>query len=509
MLESTDRELTINDMVVLPDRRRVIPICTFLEKLYTLPTGKTVRLFPHQKAFLNKALTLDEYGRLPYKQVIYSAPKKSGKSSIAAMIISWLAFSGMIQQNGELYLLGNDQDQAAKTSYTPLRKAIEQSKVLYGLVSRCNDSIIELKNGTIIKPLANDFAGNAGLNPDASVMDEPAFAISENARRLYDEMVPPPSKPNSIRILTGYAGFMGISVLYEEIYNTIVRPENRIDLGKYKNTVTGEYTDLPVYEYKNSLCYWDHEPRLPTQDAEFYEAARNEPGFRYQGYKRIHENMWVESESGLEMSEWDACVDLGIELQHKEPEINKNLGIAIGVDASMVKDRAAVVSVFKKDGMLWLGPSRWWQPSKDNPLNFENTIEAYIKELTEKFFVCAVYFDPYQMLSTSQRLEQLGIPMMPWPQTQPNTMKMTELLLDKLRSRKLVLLPEKLRDEAKMISIKEIPGRGRRFIKDSASKKIDSIIALSMACLGAEEWCPDFTDFGQQIMILRMNRKPD
>lgn len=435
----------------------------------------------------------------------------SGKSSIAAMIMTWLAFSGMIERNGELYLLGNDQDQAAKTSYSPLRKAIEQNKFLYSLTERCNDSLIELKNGTIIRPLANDFAGNAGLNPDASVMDEPAFAISENARRLYDEMVPPPSKPNSLRIMTGYAGFVGISLLYEEIYNKIVKPEYLIDLGYYKNTVTGEETQLPVYENKETLCYWDHEPRMPTQTAEYYEAQRNDPGFREVGFKRIHLNMWVEAESGLDMSHWDQCVDQAIELNYKEaPGPQRDLPIAVGIDASIVKDRTSVVSTFKKDGQIYLGPRRYWQPNKDMPLNFENTIEEYLLELQKNYFITMVFYDPWQMESTAQRLIARGLPMVPWPQTQPNTILITEFLIDKLRQQGIVLYPDQeLRREATMVTVKEIPGRGRRFVKDSKQKKIDSIIALAMSAFACERHCPDFKALGDQIMVIKMRKNRD
>jgi hypothetical protein len=41
---------------------------------------------------------------------------------------------------------------------------------------------------------------------------------SERSRRLWDEMVPPPTRKIAARLTVSYAGFAGESVLLEEIY---------------------------------------------------------------------------------------------------------------------------------------------------------------------------------------------------------------------------------------------------------------------------------------------------
>jgi phage terminase large subunit-like protein len=492
-------------------QQKIIPIVPYLEKLFILPSGDLVRLAPHQKKILSHVFSPNEDGELKYKQFVYSAPKKSGKSAIGAMCMSWFGFSGIIPRNGELYSLANDLEQSTARSYKEFKRSIEQNDLLLAETKKSTDRVIELCNGTIIMPLANDFAGAAGSNPNFSLFDELWAFNSEKGRRLFEEMAVPPTRKNAMRVITTYAGWVGESVLLEDIYKKIVRPENKLDFGTYMNYELGVETELPCYTDGQTFIYWDHEPRMPWQNKEYYEFQMNEPGFRWSAFRRIHRNEWVESEEGLDMNEWDKCVEAAKEASYLTPLAeDKQRPLALGVDVSLVKDRTSVASCFKKQGRIWTGPRRWWQPSKEEPLNFETTVEAYILELQERFFISVCYYDPWQFESSAQRLREKGVNMVPYPQSQPNTIKMTEHLLDKLREIGIVICPDDdLRSEAMMVSVKEIPGRGRRFIKDIKTKKIDSIIALSMAALGCTISCPDFDSLGDQMIVLRLNRDSD
>jgi len=53
--------------------------------------GKPFKLMPFQEEILNLAFDFDEDGRLPYDTVIFSCPKKSGKTTLnAALMLYWL-----------------------------------------------------------------------------------------------------------------------------------------------------------------------------------------------------------------------------------------------------------------------------------------------------------------------------------------------------------------------------------------------------------------------------------
>lgn len=489
------------------EKRSYIPIVPFLEELYVLESGELITLRPFQKRIFEHVFTPREDGTFPYKTFVFSTVKKSAKSTLGAAIGSWWAF-GLGNKNDEIYALANDLEQAQGRIYRMLRRSIEMHPLLASECAKITERKIELKNGTTIEALSGDYAGAAGSNPGLSLWDELWAFRDEGSRRLYEEMTPPPTRKQSMRVIVTYAGMIGESVLLEDIYKSVVRPENAIDMGVATNYETEQETSVPCYASGDTFVYWDHEGRQPWQNGEYYRSQRNSPGFRLSAFRRIHRNEWVEADEGMDMNQWDACEQLGRDLGYVAPAPpNQQIPIAVGIDASTIKDRAAVVSCFKKDGRIWLGPRKWWQPSKESPLNFEKTIEDYILWLSENYFCSVVYYDPWQMASTAQRLIDKGIYMVPYSQTIPGTIKFTENLLDKLSERNIVLCPDSdLRSEATMVSVKEIAGKGRRFIKDTTRKKIDSVIALSMAALAATEHLPDYTELGSQIVFLKLGR---
>jgi hypothetical protein len=90
-----------------------------------------------------------------------------------------------------------------------------------------------------------------------------------------------------------------------------------------------------------------------------------------------------------------------------------HLRVYVGVDASVRHDQTAIVacSYDRQSKAVRLVTHRTFQPSPDDPLDFEHTIEATILELSRRFRVREVRFDPYQMQASAQRLVARGIPM--------------------------------------------------------------------------------------------------
>lgn len=503
-----------------PKTKKIFPIVPFIERVHIptlepLPDGSEPHLLEHQKRILTAAFTPDASGKLPYRTVVYSARKKSGKTEVGAMICNWFAFGGISSGvNSEIFCAANDVDQAEGRIFRAFKRCVRANPMLQDQCTKIHERLIELKNGTQIVAISGDYAGAAGANPELTLWDELWGYMKESSRRLFEEMTPSPARFNSLRVIVTYAGVMGESVLLEEIYRYCI-PD---DSGRYRDP---RFPDLPVYVRGDTFMYWDHEARMPWQQGAmgeaYYESERNQPGFRWPTYQRIHENRWVESDEGLDMADWDGCIDFAKSMHYShnptfaetewcgdlELPNTKNLQVAIGVDASTKKDRAAVVTCFKRNGMIWLGPRMYWEPSKEDPLQFEQTIERYILELQSKFSISVLFYDPWQFERSAQILRQKGIPCWEYTQTQPNTIKMSEYLMDLLRGKKLMMYHDKeLRHEASMCTVKLIPGRGRRIMKDNDNKKIDSIIALSMAALACGEVCPDMGDLRGQFLLL-------
>ena len=67
---------------------------------------------------------------------------------------------------------------------------------------------------------------------------------SESSRRLWDEMVPPPTRRITARLTVSYAGFEGESAQLEALY---------------KHGITGEVIGPDLFRTKRQLTYWTHD----------------------------------------------------------------------------------------------------------------------------------------------------------------------------------------------------------------------------------------------------------
>ncbi len=69
----------------LLERWRRDPVAFITEVLRNPETGARCELYPEQVAFLRVALTPGPDGRLPCAELVFSTPKKGGKTGLAAM----------------------------------------------------------------------------------------------------------------------------------------------------------------------------------------------------------------------------------------------------------------------------------------------------------------------------------------------------------------------------------------------------------------------------------------
>lgn len=447
-----------------------IDIVRFIEDLAIDEKGELIKLEDHQKRILRHVTEFNENGKLPYTTIVYSCPKKSGKTAIAAVFQTWWAFT--VQPPDEIINAANDFDQSVGRVFKAAKGFIKRNPILRNEAVSIGRKEIELQNGTIIKAIPSDYTGEAGANQGLAVFDELWGYLLERSRRLYEELTPVPTRKNSIRFVCTYAGWEGESELLEELYHQIF--DNH---GNVKPGVERPFgNDLPCYTTGDLFVYWDHEPRMPWQTPEYYESQRRQ--LRPNTYLRLHENRWTSNESGLfDMEVWDSCVDP----DYKPPLSNKRLSLYCGVDASTKKDRSAVVTVYKEGNQIVLGPKRFWQPSKQVPMDLEETMEAYILWLHENFHLCRVRYDPYQFHRSATTLAKKGVRMEEFPQTTGNLVEISQNLFDLVQYGNLKLyFDDSLRKEAVSAIGKETP-RGIRICKEKASQKIDQIVALAMA----------------------------
>jgi len=442
------------------------PVAFIREVLINPETGERFVLYPAQEAFIREALTPRSDGRLPFPELVFSAPKKSGKTTTAAM----MALYTIICLGGpyaEAYCVANDFEQAQSRVFQAIARIVEASPLLKGSAKLTATQVTFPSTGATITALASDYAGAAGANPTITVFDELWGYTSERAQRLWDEMVPVPTRKVSSRLTVTYAGFEGESKLFE---------------GIYKRGLAGEQIAPRMYQQPGLLMFWSHEPVAPWQTPEWVQQMRAQ--LRANAFLRMIQNEWVTSESSfIEINWWDACVNPELSPALVDP----SLPVWVGVDASVKRDSTAIAVCGwdREQKKVRLLSHRIFQPSPNDPLDFETTVEKTLLELKRRFYVREVRYDPYQLVSVAQRLQRAGLSMVEFPQSVPNLTEASTNLYDVIKGKNLIVYPDDGLRLAISRAVALETSRGWRIAKEKASHKIDVVVALAQAALGA------------------------
>lgn len=99
------------------------PVAFITEVLVNPETGKPFELYPAQIAFLRRAFTALSDGSLPCPEVLFSTPKKSGKTTLASLILLYVivVLGGPFAEG---YCIANDFDQAVSRVFASVVRII-------------------------------------------------------------------------------------------------------------------------------------------------------------------------------------------------------------------------------------------------------------------------------------------------------------------------------------------------------------------------------------------------
>jgi hypothetical protein len=266
--------------------------------------AETIVLAAHQKRILYRTLTPDPAtGRFPYRTVVYSAPKKSGKTSIAAFVGAW--FAKYIEPPNAVMVLGNKQDQAADRALAFMTPTL----LMEG--ARPVGYTLRLPNGTIVRALPNEPSSEAGGTYGCTLWTELWGFTTERDRKLWAELMPVNTKKNSIRWVETYAGYEDSSDLLLSLYLSIFTDisESKLQPGaepvpglediQTRNT-RGEMIPACYHVPSKGLFYYnDHEHRMDWQTGEYAAAYYEEVslGLTQTDITRLVHNRWQATEN--------------------------------------------------------------------------------------------------------------------------------------------------------------------------------------------------------------------
>jgi phage terminase large subunit-like protein len=441
----------------------------FIENILFDPeSGAPFVLLPAERDFLEHAFKTGPDGRLLYPELVYSAPKKSGKTTLAAIIAITMTLLYGGRGSSEAIFAANDYEQSRTRCFEQVRKIIEASPLLVN-EANITQSKITLGQASFYA-IPADFASAAGaINQVIAVFDELWAFSSERARRLFEELIWVPNKQISCRLTVSYAGFSNEGELLEQLYaRGMALPEVAPNL----------------HAGSNLLVAWHHDPVAPWQTEAWLKEA--ERSLRPNQFQRMIRNEFVAAESSFIDMQWlNDCTDPLL----ARKVADKSLVCWAGVDASVKHDSTALaLTTFDHASQkVVLCDHRIFQPSPEQPIDFASAIEATILDWHSRFTLQACVFDPYQMASSAQTLLRHGVVMTEFPQTLPRLTKMSENLYTLLKGRNLLLYRDQEIHTAISRTIATEGSRGWKLDKAKQSHKIDITVAIAMAALAAVE----------------------
>ena len=470
---------------------------------YIEETEAPITFEPYQAALLRHIFTRNDEGRFPYTTILWSQPKKSGKTTIAAIVVRWAAeFWG---KYGEVLCVGNDAKQAKERGFMKCAVSVELTpgfiKGRRELPDKWRLLTTEMQcltSGTKVKAVATDYQGEAGANPSLIVWTELWGFIHTAALRFWAEMAPSPTKPDSITWIETYAGYEGESELLWQQYEAIVK--NGRQLTAEEIGAVGCFEEAPnadslvpcyVEEVSGAFAFWDEGTvarRMPWQNGElgrrYYagEARRQTPS----QMTRLHGNEWVSAESEfVDIVLWDLCTN-PLPLVDRDG-VKFDGPLVVALDAGVSNDSFGLVATSRDpdrpDDGVAVRLVHEWKPPKGGYVDFA-LVEKAIRELCTEFNVTEIAYDPYQLHDMCTRLHNEGVGWFRKFGQIQERLTSDKGLLDLIMQRRIRHDGDlRLRQHITNCNAKQAANEDTRLrlIKKSESRKIDLAVALSMA----------------------------
>ena len=425
------------------------------DQYYIIETKEPVQLESWQKTRIFEPLfKLNEDGLRKYSLAVVGLPKKNSKSTMASMVANYFLFQD--EPYGEIILTANSKEQSSWIIFDKLKKSIQMNKRQLKEVKIFEDVIEVKKTGTIARVIAPNYKTGSGTNPSLVIWDELWAMELDRERKFWDELTTVPTRKNPLTLVVSYAGFDELSLLFELYKKGLAKKD------------------------KEMFFIWSHRNLASWVTKKYLDKQRER--LRPNTYLRLHECRWTSSESAfVSADQWDSCIDNNL-----RPILPGFKGkLSVGIDIGYSHDSSSVVGVYREADKVILGCHKCWIPTKKNPIDIEETVEKYLKELHKNFNVESFNYDPYQFHRSGVSLTKEGLKMCEYPQTTDRLVEAGENLYSLIKGRNLVVYKDReIRDHILKAIAKEST-RGFRLIKSKQSERIDLAISLAMSCVKA------------------------
>lgn len=494
----------------LPERRfeRAQRVIDFVE-LLTVPSGKGAgkqfRLEDFQKDFIRDiyAEWAPDWSRR-VRRAILSIARKNGKTALIAALVICHLIGPEAVQNGEIYSVANDREQAAqvfKMASQIIR--LDPELEIYLKVVDSTKTIACHGNGSFYRAMSAESGTKHGLNPTVWIYDE--LAQSKN-RELYDTFdTSQGAQDEPLGIVISTQSNDPLHPLSQLIDDGLSGADPTIVCHLY--TVPEETVDI-----FNPKCWKKANPALGLfRSLDDFEAQASK-AYRIAGFENTFRNLYLNQRINIKQTiftkrQWMSCKG--------DAALVPGEDILLSLDMSVTKDLSCLGALSLNDGARWV--PHFWKPEdfieehgRRDRVPYDLWLDqgymepcagpvvnpAYIAEkvawYVENFNVMGLVYDRYKINYLILDLERAdvsaqkgpgyGVQMIPWGQGWVSMSPALEALEN------ICLLGELVHSDHPVMNwnisnaiVKTGDGGNRKLDKEKAITRIDGAQALAMA----------------------------
>lgn len=464
LFNSFNESLCFDDTIDLTS-----PVDYLEHEVYIPETQQPLVLANEQRAVIEAMFATKPDGSFKYQTMVYSAPKKSGKTQVGAGLALWQAER---IPHGEIYIVGNDLKQADNRMNQAIRYSIAANPRTQHIKPIRNT--IHMPNGTRIEAVPVDPVGEAGSNPTGIFWTEAWGAKQRKHEEMWTEMALSPTRMgNTFKFIESYAGHIGESGILERLYEAGVKE------GQPHPTIPELYINGSL------IVYWCTRYIMPWQQGLDFRAflAREAREKTPNEFRRQYGNEWVSGVDVFVPDEWwQACKQERLPLERNTP-------IILGVDAAVTSDCFAIVGVSRHDLDLAVRYARIWTPPPNGEIDFtaDDGPEHEIRRLCATYNIKQIAYDKTELQDMAQRLRRDQVTWLRKFDQGNERAAADKQLYDLIRDRRIMHggepdLAQHIQNAGAEVNKQE---NKLRLVKRSEKLKIDAAVALSMACAEA------------------------
>lgn len=458
--------------------------------------GSKLELRPWQKTLIEHLFAWDDDG-LRHRVSLVGMPRKSGKSALGSIIGLYSLILG--PKGAEVYSVAAEKEQA-RIVFADARRQVEASPELTALTKLYRDAIEFPSFGSVYRVLSSENLTKEGLSPTAVIFDE---LHAQGDRELFD-------------VFSLAMGARGKLATMIAITTAGVRTDRTgkdsiaYNLYQYGQKIArGEVVDPTFF-----MAWWEapegSDHRDPAtwraanpgfgdlnSEADFESAIRRTPEAEFR-IKRC--NQWVSTtETWLPAGAWDGCAG--------DFEVSPDDDIVLGFDGSYNGDASVIAgAVIPKTGEepVKVFLVRAWEKDLEHDpddwrVNIEEVEQTVIDFCQKHPNVKEIACDPFRWQRSMEVLENLGLPIVAFPQSPQRMIKACATFYDAVTGGKLIHDGDPLMARHIANTAIKLTPAGPHIKKENPNspKKIDATVAAVLATERAlagkmEEVVPEF-----------------